>query len=125
MTAVLNEVQEDLSIFDARFWRCYRMLYFIACRILRAPERAEEAIGNCWHTASHLPRFEYEGEFRSWLLRVLIDEALALLREDERGTTAGASRQAVPTQVFRSNDMGNVRTDGQDRRSQNFAMALE
>jgi DNA-directed RNA polymerase specialized sigma24 family protein len=74
MTAALNELQEDLSIFDARFWRCYRMLYFIACRILPGSERAEEAIGNCWRTASrHLPRFEYEGEFRSWLLRVLID----------------------------------------------------
>ena len=27
------------------------------------------------------PRFEYEGAFRSWQVRVLIDEALVILRE--------------------------------------------
>jgi hypothetical protein len=39
--------QQEL-IFYARFWRCYRMLHFIACRVLRGPERSEEAVGSCW-----------------------------------------------------------------------------
>lgn len=69
-------------LFNARFWRCYRVLHFIACRVLRDSERAREAIGNCWRRASHHPQwFEDEGEFRSWLFRVLIDETLVLLHE--------------------------------------------
>jgi DNA-directed RNA polymerase specialized sigma24 family protein len=71
----------DTTLFDRRFWRSYRLLQFIACRILGDPERAKKAVENCWHSASACaPRFEYEGAFRSWLLRVLIDEALLLLR---------------------------------------------
>jgi DNA-directed RNA polymerase specialized sigma24 family protein len=80
---------EDLGVFDERFWRCYRLLYFIACRILGDPKRVETAIENCWLSASrNPPQFEYEGEFRSWLLRVLIDEAVAIRRGDQ-GIAAG------------------------------------
>lgn len=58
------------------------MMQLIADRILGNPERAQMAIRNCRHTAGRrLPRFKYEGEFRGWLLRVLIDEALALRSE--------------------------------------------
>src|ERR1700686_5359574 len=32
MSAVPNRLQEDSAVFDARFWRSYRMLRFIACR---------------------------------------------------------------------------------------------
>ena len=61
------------------------MLRFIACRVLGGPEHANKAVENCWHTASRrAPRFDREGEFRSWLLRVLIDEALALLRNNQQ-----------------------------------------
>jgi hypothetical protein len=75
-------LNQQKLIFDARFWRCHRMLHFIACRVLGGSERAEEAIGSCWHIASRHPqRFEHESEFRSWLVRVLIDEALVLLLE--------------------------------------------
>ena len=67
-----------------RFSRCYRALHFIACRVLGGSERAEEAIKRCWRIASRHPqRFEHEGEFHSWLLRVLIGEALVLRRESE------------------------------------------
>jgi DNA-directed RNA polymerase specialized sigma24 family protein len=61
------------------------LLHFIACRVLGSSERADGAIENCWVRASrNPPRFEYEGAFRSWLVRVLIDEALAILRQNER-----------------------------------------
>ena len=73
---------EDPAVFQTRFWRSHRLLYFIACRVLGDAERAADAVENCWVSASqNPPRFEYEGEFRSWLLRVLIDEALALRRK--------------------------------------------
>jgi len=59
-------------------------------RVLGGPEQAEKAVENCWHAASpHPPHFKYEGEFRSWFLRVLIDEALALCRESQSVDAVG------------------------------------
>ena len=121
--------QEEL-IFNVRFWRCYRTLHFIACRVLGGPERAEEAIGNCWSIASRHPqRLADEREFRSWLLRVLIDEALVLRRESLPTPTLKAFREPVPAHVVRGNDVsdgkGDIRTEDQDRFPQDFSMALE
>jgi len=80
---VKNE-QEQPAIFAERFLRACRLLDFIACRVLRDENRAKLAIHNCWQTASrNPPRFKYEGAFRSWLLRVLIDEALSILHESQ------------------------------------------
>ena len=76
--------QEHPTVFQARFSRCYRLLHFIACRVLGGPERSDEAVDNCWLRASRNPsHFIYEGAFRSWLVRVLIDEALAIRREHQ------------------------------------------
>jgi DNA-directed RNA polymerase specialized sigma24 family protein len=87
-----NGPGEDSALFDVRFWRAYRLLHFIACRILEDQEQAKKAVENCWHSASRrVLHFEYEGAFRSWLVRVLIDEAL-LLR-----TSADLSKQASPS----------------------------
>jgi DNA-directed RNA polymerase specialized sigma24 family protein len=79
-----NRRDEDPAVFHTRFWRCHRLLHFIACRVLGSSERVDDAIENCWLRASRNPqRFEYEGAFRSWLVRVLIDEALAILRQNQ------------------------------------------
>ena len=123
-------LNQQWLIFDARFWCCYRMFHFIACRVLGGSERAEEAIGSCWRIASRHPqRFEHEGEFRSWLLRVLIDEALVLLYESVPTPTPKVLCKPVPAQVCRSSDVsdgeGDVRTDDQDRFSQEFSGVLE
>jgi DNA-directed RNA polymerase specialized sigma24 family protein len=76
--------QEQPAIFAERFSRAYRLLDFIACRVLRDEKRAHIAIHNCWQTASdNPPSFEYEGAFRSWLVRILIDEAVVILRESQ------------------------------------------
>jgi DNA-directed RNA polymerase specialized sigma24 family protein len=84
-SSLQNTPDGDFALFDARFWRCYQLLHFIACRILNDPEQAKKAVDNCWHSASvRVPRFEYEGAFRSWLARVLIDEALLLLLEKQQ-----------------------------------------
>jgi DNA-directed RNA polymerase specialized sigma24 family protein len=85
--------QERPEIFAQRFLRSYRLLHFIACRVLGDDEIAPIAIQNCWRTASRdSPHFEYEGAFRSWLVRVLIDEALAIL--------CGSQRQKNPTDTI-------------------------
>lgn len=93
----MKRQQEQFAIFAQRFLRSYRLLNFIAFRVLGDEERALVAILNCWRTASrNPPRFEYEGAFRSWLVRVLIDEALAILRESQRERdTAAAVVNAV------------------------------
>jgi DNA-directed RNA polymerase specialized sigma24 family protein len=121
--------QQEL-IFDARFRRCYRLLHFIACRVLGGSERAEEAIGHAWRTASRHPqRFEHEGAFRGWLLRVLIDESLTLLRESVPTPTPRVLCERGPAPVFRINDLRDgkcdICTDDQDQLSQDFSVALE
>jgi len=80
------------AVFVQRFLRSYRLLHFIACRVLGDEEKAPFAVQNCWRTASrNPPRFEYEGAFRSWLVRVLIDEALVVLRESQGEKDAAAA----------------------------------
>jgi DNA-directed RNA polymerase specialized sigma24 family protein len=80
-----NDLDEDRILFDARFWRAYRLLHFVADRILDDSGQAKKAVENCWRSASvRPPHFEYEGAFRSWLVRVLIDEALLLLGEKQQ-----------------------------------------
>jgi DNA-directed RNA polymerase specialized sigma24 family protein len=100
-----ERLHQQKLIFDARLWRCYRTLQLIASRVLGGPERAEEAIGSCWRRASRHPQwFERESEFHSWLLRVLIDEALVLLRESMPTPAPKVLCEPVPAQIFRSND---------------------
>jgi DNA-directed RNA polymerase specialized sigma24 family protein len=83
-TVVVKGNQEQHSIFAERFQRAYRLLDFIACRVLCDEKIAKIAVDNCWQKASrNPPRFECEGAFRSWLVRVLIDEALAILPESQ------------------------------------------
>ena len=77
-----NTPQEHLVVFEDRFSRCCPLLHFLAYRILSSHEEVEKAVQNCRITASrNPPRFEHEGAFRSWLVRVLIDEALAIPRQ--------------------------------------------
>jgi DNA-directed RNA polymerase specialized sigma24 family protein len=79
-----NKPSEEPAVFHARFWRCHRLLHLIACRVVGGSERADDAIANCWLTASrNPPRFEYDGAFRSWLVRVLMDEGLAILHKNQ------------------------------------------
>jgi DNA-directed RNA polymerase specialized sigma24 family protein len=87
-----NCQQEHLILFKKfkeRFSRCSPLLHFLAGRILGRHEEVEEAVRSCRITASHnLPRFEYEGAFRSWLVRILIDEALAIRQRHSAVTTS-------------------------------------
>jgi DNA-directed RNA polymerase specialized sigma24 family protein len=69
--------------FASRFSPYRPLLYSLAYRVLGGIRGAETALENCWLTASRNPReFVYEGAFRSWLVRVLMDEALAILRKN-------------------------------------------
>jgi DNA-directed RNA polymerase specialized sigma24 family protein len=80
--------QENLDSLDVPFSRYRRVLYRVAYRVLDNHQEAKDAVRNCLLAASrNAPRFENEGAFRSWLVRVLIDEALAILYKERIGTT--------------------------------------
>jgi len=96
---IANGPHEDPEIFRARFWRSHGLLQLVACRVLGNSERADEAIENCWLTASrNPPRFEYEGAFRSWVVRVLIDRALVLLRDNEESDQSESACTGLSTE---------------------------
>jgi len=79
-----NLLQEHSEVFNARFNRCRGLLYFIARRVLGRDNGAADAVHNCGLRASrNLRDFAYEGAFRSWLIRILIDEALVLRDKKE------------------------------------------
>jgi len=60
--------------------RYRRLLYFVADRVLGNPDGAVIAVDNCLYLATqHVTAFDREGAFRSWLIRLAIDEALAIL----------------------------------------------
>jgi len=83
-----NGLRQQSAVFEVRFLRCHKMLCFLACRVLGSSEQVHEIVENCKITASrNPPAFEYEGAFRSWLVRILIDEALAIVRQRESNMT--------------------------------------
>src|SRR5215469_16831940 len=57
------------------------LLHQIAERILRGPECAEEAVNRSLTLATRTPhKKKPAGEFRSWLVRIVIEEALRIRR---------------------------------------------
>jgi DNA-directed RNA polymerase specialized sigma24 family protein len=76
--------QEQLDQFTIWFSRSLEPLHFIASLILGGSEMAEQAVENCWISASrNPPAFESEGAFRSWLMRQLINESLSILHDNQ------------------------------------------
>ena len=74
-----SNYQRDIAFME-RFERCNSLLHFLAYRILGTHEGARNAVETCRIVASwNPPDFEHEGAFRSWVARILIDEALAIL----------------------------------------------
>jgi DNA-directed RNA polymerase specialized sigma24 family protein len=87
----LSISQVPPETFEALSSRYRRVLYRVAFRVLRNHQDAEEAVRNCLRSASNnVPRFEHEGSFRSWLVRVLIDDALAILYEKRIESTTSS-----------------------------------
>lgn len=75
-------LQEDQEALDVLFTRYRRLLYDLARRILRNHEEAEDAVQTCLLLAyRNLCNVKDEGSFRSWLVRILINEAFAIVRK--------------------------------------------
>lgn len=74
MISVNQEFKEE---FEGRFSRCRNSLYFLAWGALGNAGEAEEAMENCYRKARRAPRrFTSDGEFGSWMIRMLINEVV-------------------------------------------------
>ena len=77
---VLKDSAGESTSFYVRASRYRGLLHFVACRVLGNPDRADIVVENCLFSASNRATvFDCEGAFRSWLVRIAIDEALAIL----------------------------------------------
>jgi len=77
---MFSKMEDQKQTFRIRFARCRGLLRFVASRVLDDGEEAEQAVRNCHRAAINNPKeFAYEGDFRSWLFRILIAEALQIL----------------------------------------------
>jgi DNA-directed RNA polymerase specialized sigma24 family protein len=91
--AIFNGPQENPRDFAARLLLYRGLLHFVACRVLRSCEGADEAVERCLLNAGgDRHEFECEGAFRSWLVRILIDEALLILVERKRDLTTSSEQ---------------------------------
>jgi DNA-directed RNA polymerase specialized sigma24 family protein len=78
---------------DVLLSRYRPVLTLIAYRVLCDDKKAEVAVENCIRVASDTaPQFDHEGAFRSWLARVLIDEAVIILGSQRRSTRKDGDR---------------------------------
>jgi DNA-directed RNA polymerase specialized sigma24 family protein len=86
-TAHISQI--SVEAFRALFSQYRRVLYSVAYRLLFNHRDAEDAVQKFFLSAStNIPMFECEGSFRSWLLRGLIDEALAILHKNRSRSTS-------------------------------------
>jgi RNA polymerase sigma factor (sigma-70 family) len=81
-TLISTGLRGNEQALDTLFARHRRLLHSLAVRILHNHEEAEDAVQNCMVLAfRNLPKFENHGAFRTWLVRILINEAIAILRK--------------------------------------------
>jgi RNA polymerase sigma-70 factor, ECF subfamily len=82
---VSDGLQGDRNAFEILFSKYRPTLYRLAQRILRNHEESEDAVQNCSLVAyCKMETFKYEGAFRSWLARILVNEAITILRKRKR-----------------------------------------
>ena len=80
---------EHPIVFMERFWKWRDSLYVVAWRVLGDSRAAAEVVEVCFRkTRQRPPEFESDGAFGSWLLRILVDEALRARAERRRARKA-------------------------------------
>ena len=82
---ISSALRGDEEALNDLFSRYYRFLHFLACRVLGGREDAQDVVQNCLLRAvRNLQQFNNDGAFRSWLARILVNEAIDLLRKRRR-----------------------------------------
>jgi RNA polymerase sigma-70 factor (ECF subfamily) len=73
---------ENRQAFEVLVERHARRVFFTARRMTRTREDAEDVAQQSWQKAfTHLRQFEGQSAFSTWLTRIVINEALILLRK--------------------------------------------
>jgi RNA polymerase sigma-70 factor, ECF subfamily len=101
---IVNGLGGDHEAFNVLFSRYRQLLYRVAYRVLHNHEEAEDAVQNCLLLAySKLEEFKHAGAFRSWLVRILINEAVSILRKRRNPLTNGLQQPSpLPEDVLDS-----------------------
>lgn len=88
---ICSALRGDEEALNDLFSHYYGFLHFLACRVLGGQEDAQDVVQNCLLRAvRNLQQFKNDGAFRSWLARILVNEAINLLRKRRRlGFSAG------------------------------------
>jgi DNA-directed RNA polymerase specialized sigma24 family protein len=88
---------KSFSDFESRFSKNRKLIAFVARRVLDSQEEAEAAVKECFKTACrNRPVFTSDGAFRSWILRMVIDEALLILSREGNGVSAHLRHERMP-----------------------------
>jgi asparagine synthetase B (glutamine-hydrolysing) len=88
---------KNSSDFESRFLKNRKLIAFVARRVLDSHEEAEAAVKACFKAASRVPPvFASDGAFRSWILRMVIDEALLILSRKGNDVSAGLPPEHMP-----------------------------
>jgi RNA polymerase sigma-70 factor, ECF subfamily len=86
---VLDAMHGSDIAFGMLFQRYERKMLVIAGRILRNREDAEDAVQQAFkHAFVHLNSFQGDSRFSTWITRIVINEALQLLRKRRPGHTS-------------------------------------
>jgi RNA polymerase sigma-70 factor, ECF subfamily len=86
----------DPETSDRLFASCMRPLYHAALRVLRSPEEAEDALQDGLLAAlRHLRDFQGRSQFSTWLTRIVINSALARLRNRRRQPAASIEEKPL------------------------------
>jgi RNA polymerase sigma-70 factor, ECF subfamily len=100
---ISDGLQGDRNAFEILFSRYRPILYRLGQRILRNHEESEDAVQNCSLVAFRkMESFKYEGAFRSWLARILVNEAITILRKRKR---AYSSESFLPQETAEVMDL--------------------
>jgi len=93
---IIMALQGDQEALHVLFARYRRLLYDLAHRVLRNDEEAEDAVQNCLLLAyRNLSDVKCQSSFRSWLVKVLIDEAFAIVRKKKSRPTVAPAPPAT------------------------------
>jgi RNA polymerase sigma-70 factor (ECF subfamily) len=81
MTLVAAAKNGNRKAFEILVKRHQQKIFFVARRITRRREDAEDVVQQSFQKAfTHLPKFEGRSAFSTWLTRIAVTEALMLLR---------------------------------------------
>jgi hypothetical protein len=88
---------KNFSDFENRFSKSRKLIAFVARRVLDSEEEAEAAVKGCFKTACRNPPvFTSDGAFRSWILRMVIEEALLILSHKDDAVSAHLRHERIP-----------------------------